>query len=234
MKVVFDHSEEVAHRIRTFWFKPDKPVRYIAGQFTQIHLPHPDTDERGDKRWFTLSSSPTDPMVSITTKFAAENGSSFKRMLAALKPGTKLNLADPMGDFVLPKDIKLPLLFAAAGMGITPMHSMIKWLKDTDEQRQIQLIHAVNKSDELAWRDLFESHGLNFTPIVKEPGPNWQGGTGQLSAMRIAEIYNDSPAAFVYISGPEPMIEDFFKQLPPLGIAKDKLVTDYFPGYAPI
>ena len=37
MNVAFARSEDVAHNIKTFWFKPERPVRYIAGQFTEIY-----------------------------------------------------------------------------------------------------------------------------------------------------------------------------------------------------
>src|SRR6185369_15796787 len=103
----------------SFWFRPERPVDYIAGQFTEIYLPHSGADSRGERRWFTLSSSPTDALVSITTQFIPTEGSTFKKELFGLRPGAALKLADPMGDFVLPKDPSIPLLFIAGGLGIT-------------------------------------------------------------------------------------------------------------------
>lgn len=229
MEVIFDHSEDIAHNIKTFWFKPEKPVNYIAGQFTEIRLPHQNVDDRGDKRWFTISSSPTDELVSITTRFA-HNSSSFKQELLTMKPGKPLHLADPMGDFVLPKDKTIPLLFVAGGMGITPMHSMIKFLKDVGEQRDIHLVYALSRLEDLAWRELFESYSLTFTPIVKQAPDNWNGETGSLSSERIISFVTTANS-LVYISGPEPMIETFFDELQNRGINKNRLVTDYFPGY---
>ena len=154
MQVTFDHAEDIALHIKTFWFKPDKPVRYVAGQFTEIRLPIANPDERGDKHWFTLSSSPTEPLLGITTKFTPKHGSAFKRALAALKPGTHLALAEPMGDFVLPLDTSIPLVFVAAGMGITPVRSMIKWLHDSGQKRSIHLIYKVPTTRELAFSNL--------------------------------------------------------------------------------
>src|SRR5688572_27736052 len=171
MNVTFDHTEDVAHNIKTFWFRPERKVRYIAGQFTEIYLPHDDADDRGIRRWFTLSSSPTDDLVSITTKFASHRSSTFKQHLSDLKPGTPLKLADPMGDFVLPKDPGIPIVFVAGGMGITPMHSMVKWLEDTGEKRDVHLIYAVTEEDELAFVPLFKNYNLKFTPVVKTPAP---------------------------------------------------------------
>lgn len=234
MNVVFDHTEDIASGIKSFWFKSDKPVKYIAGQFTEIRLMHDNVDGRGDKRWFTVSSSPTDPLISITTKFTSKFGSSFKQALLKLKPHSKLHLADPMGDFVLPKDKTIPLVFVAGGMGITPMHSMIKWLTDTNEERQIKLIYGVNEFEEMAWPDLFESANIDFMPIITNPPDKWTGLTGSLSAEWILELAEMPSNGLLYLSGPEPMIETFYNRLQELGINKDQLVTDYFPGYTQV
>jgi len=231
MNVTFDHSEPVAHNIKTFWFKPEKPMRYIAGQFTELYLTHPDADNRGQRRWFTISSSPTDPLVSITTKFASQHGSTFKQTLAALKPGTPLKLAEAMGDFVLPKNPATKLIFVAGGMGITPMHSMIKWLLDTGEKRDIHLIYAVTEQDELAFEPLFKQYGCQLTTVIKQPPSSYKGETGSLDANRILELAGDDGESLFYLSGPEPMVEAFTKDLKAKGVDKRRLVTDYFPGY---
>ncbi len=231
MNVTFDHAEPVAPSIQTFWFKPERPVRYIAGQFTEIYLPHDQPDDRGIRRWFTLSSSPTEDMVSITTKRASHRSGSFKEELWRLAPGTPLKLADPMGDFVLPKDKTIPIVFVAGGMGITPMRSMVKWLKDSGEHRQIHLIYAVTEEADLAFTDLFKDYDLEFTPIVKTPAGNWDGLTGSISSQRVLELAPDDGKSIYYLSGPEPMVETFYKEMRAKGIPDERLVTDYFPGY---
>src|SRR4051812_34213512 len=128
MKAIFDHSQPEAANITTFFFRPEKPVQYTAGQFTELYLPHNNPDKRGIKRWFTISSSPSEELLSITTKFTPEKGSSFKETLRKLVPGTEVHLEEPMGDFVLPKLIQTPLIFVAGGIGITPFHSILEWL----------------------------------------------------------------------------------------------------------
>lgn len=230
MKVIFDHSEDVAKNVKTFWFRPVESARYVAGQFTQISLPLDHPDERGDKHWFTLSSSPTEELIGITTKFAPEHMSAFKNALGRLQKGTELALADPMGDFVLPKDKTIPLLFIAGGIGITPYRSMIKWLSDQHEKRTIHLVYSVRKAEELAFLDLFQEHDMTFTPIVTEPEPDWRGEAGMLTAERILELADTMNDPLIYISGPEPMVEDFFAKLDK-SVPKHRLVTDYFPGY---
>src|SRR5882724_8480449 len=129
MKVALDHVEDIAEHIKTFWFTPEQPTRYVAGQYTELYLPHDNPDNRGEKHWFTLSSSPTNSLVSITSKFSPNNGSTFKRTLLQLPLGTQVTMAAPMGDFVLPKDKSIPLVFVAGGIGVTPMHSIVSWLR---------------------------------------------------------------------------------------------------------
>lgn len=238
MQVTFDHSEPQASNIASFHFKPEKPLRYTAGQFTEIRLPHENVDERGNKRWFTLSSSPSEAFLSITTKFADETsgkgGSSFKQTLRALKPGAKVEMSQPMGDFVLPKDPSIPLVFVAGGIGCTPYRSIIKWLADTDEKRDIHLLYGVRTADEIVFQAIFDGYAKKLDIAVKSPDGTWEGLTGSLSGERILELSGKPDGKLIYISGPEPMTEAFDKDLKRLGVNKKHIVTDFFPGYAEV
>lgn len=233
MKLTFDHIEDMAVNIHTFWFKPEKTVDYTAGQYTELHLVYPNPDDRGTKRWFTLSSSPTEELLSITTKFNPAS-STFKQALLRLKPGTRLHAADPMGDFVLPKDPSIPLVFVAGGIGVTPFRSMIKWLTDKKEKRAIHMIYAANKLKEVAFRQLLESYGLKLDLVISQPTPDWKGLSGTLTPERILGLIGSIKDRLIYLSGPEPMIESLMDGLEKLGINKKQLVSDFFPGYTVI
>ena len=227
MRVTFSRREPVAADTYTFWFMPEKSVQYLPGQFTEIRLPHA-ADERGERRWFTLSSSPTEKAVAITTKIL-DDGSTFKKELFALKPGSELDLADPMGDFVPPKDPAIPLLFFAAGLGITPVRSIAKWLADTGERRDVRIFYAVTHEDQLAFKPLLSAYGL--TPIVKKPTASYRGETGSATVNHLLTLAKDEPDSLIFISGPESMTESLYKGLKAKGVAEERLVTDYFPGY---
>lgn len=231
MKAVFDHSEPRANNIRTFYFQPEQPVQFTSGQYTRLTLDHKDPDDRGIRRWFTISASPTEELLAITTKFAPENGSSFKKALAKLEPGTEVDLASPMGDFVLPKLIQTPLIFVAGGIGITPFRSMFRWLADTGEQRDIKFIYGVRSEDEIVFQKEMEDAGVHATIVVSEPSPAWGGERGRLTAEMIIGLEKPSDDTLIYLSGPEPMIEALAEDLKKQGIKEDQLVTDFFPGY---
>ncbi len=234
MRVELDHVEDIAENIKTFWFKPERSLRHTAGQFIELRIPHDNKDNRGDKRWFTLSSSPTEPLVSITTKLARENGSSFKQALQALDANSEITMSEAMGDFVLPKDATIELVFVAGGIGVTPMRSMIKSLHDTGEKRSVILIYAVATAKEFAFVDIFKTAGVTFIPVIGQPSPGWKGETGRLDADRIISLADGHENKYIYLSGPEPMTEALYKELKGLGVIKKHLVTDYFPGYTEI
>lgn len=234
MRVELDHIEDIAENIKTFWFKPERQLRHTAGQFIELRIPHDNKDKRGDKRWFTLSSSPTEPLVSITTKLVRQNGSSFKQALQALDSNSEITMSEPMGDFVLPKDPSIELIFVAGGIGVTPMHSMIKYMNDTGEKRQVTLIYSARVSEELAFLELFKTAGITFIPVIGEPATGWDGQTGRINAERIVSLAGGHENKYMYLSGPEPMTEALYKGLKGLGANKKHLVTDYFPGYTEI
>lgn len=234
MRVIFDHTEDIARNITTFWFKPMQPVRYVAGQFIELILPHPSPDKRGIKRWFTLSSSPSEELLSITTKRATENGSTFKQTLFGLKSGETVMMSEPMGDFVLPKDPLQPLVFIAGGIGITPMRSMIKWLHDNQQQRTIHLLYAANNLDEVAFRDLLNTYGTPTEIILSAPPKSWKGQNGRLDASKVLQLTPNVDNKLYYLSGPEPMVETLGKELAAQGVDKRRIIGDYFPNYVEI
>jgi ferredoxin-NADP reductase len=230
MHVTFDHSEAEAPNITSFWFKPERPIDYTAGQFTELTLKHDKPDNRGQKRWFTLSSGPGHELVSITTKLSTE-GSSFKKALQAMKPGHPLEMTEAMGDFVLPKFITQPLVLVAGGIGLTPFHSMFEWLSEHHEERSFRFLYGVRTEDEIIFESTFQKADIHPTIIVSQPSHAWGGERGQLSAELILGLTEKTDDTLYYLSGPEPMLELLEKDLISHGIKQSQIVTDFFPGY---
>lgn len=230
MRAVFDHSREEAANIRTFFFKPDSSINFTAGQYAEWTLKHSKPDDRGVKRWFTISSPPTDEFVTITTKFA-EKPSSFKRALHNLKPGDEILMSEPMGDFVLPQLIQTPLIFVAGGIGITPFHSILGWLTSTKEERQMKLLYAVSNEDEIIFQESFDKAHIHPTLLVSNPSSAWGGERGLLSANLIMGLEQPTEDSLVYVSGPEAMVQKLQKDLIHSGLHRNQIVTDEFPNY---
>lgn len=224
MKAKLEFSLSEAKNITSFFFTPESPLRYSAGQFIEMTIKHDDPDERGTKRWFTISSSPGHEQISITTKHA-DSPSSFKKALWDLSEGDEVDISQPLGDFVLPKDTSQPLVFVAGGIGITPFHSIVEWLDINGLQRSIQMIYMVHDKSEIVFESMFNKSYIELETIT---------GDTKLTAAKIVEFVGGIDGKQVYISGPEPMTETIVAQFGKLGVNQHQLITDYFPGYSEV
>jgi len=232
MRATLDHTQDETDTIRTFYFRSAKPLRYTAGQFIELTIAHSQPDDRGIKRWFTLSSSPTQKLLTITTKYAGDDQTStFKKALFGLKTGDGVDISEPMGDFVLPRDSSVPLIFVAGGIGITPMHSMLQWLADSGEKRRLRFMYGVQTEGEIIFQETLAKADQHTTIVVSQPSDAWGGERGRLTAEMILGVETPSADTLVYLSGPEGMIEALRRDLQQHGVKPRQIVTDLFPGY---
>lgn len=228
MQATFESLEQNSPDIVTFWFKPEHVLKYNAGQFIELTIQHV-ADQRGQSRWFTLSSSPRGSLVSITTRLA-NVPSSFKASLRNLTAGDIVDISQPMGDFVLPKDRSIPLLFAVAGIGITPVKSIQQCLSDTAETREIVVLYAVRREADVVFEDIINKAKATLKIMVSRPLDPTIKPT-RLTAKEIITEARTMNNPIIYLSGPEELIETLVVDIRKRGVKDSRLVTDYFQGY---
>jgi len=217
-------SEEVPG-ITTFVFEPSEALEWQAGQYLHYVLPHEPADERGAERWFTVASAPYEKTPQITTRLAGDEGSSFKRALAALTVGDSIEADGPEGDFVL-ADSNAAYAFLAGGIGITPFHSMLKQADHDKVKLNVTLLYA-NRDDKHPFRaelDAFAGNNPNLK-IVYLVNPE------RVDETTIAKHVTDLSMPVFYLSGPEPMVKALATELGTLGVDESRIKLDDFPGY---
>ncbi len=116
----FVRRQHKAENATTFYFEPETPLAYQAGQYLNYTPPHPNPDNRGVTRSFTLSSFPEEPLLSLTTRLSTPRSTA----LAGLEPDAVLEANGPFGSFVC-RQTDLPLAFIAGGIGVTPFRSIL-------------------------------------------------------------------------------------------------------------
>lgn len=230
MRARLHHVDDEAPRLKTFWFEPEGMLRFEAGQYLELTVPHENVDDRGQTRWMSLVSAPGEKLLGILCAFP-ENYSTYKRAMLALKPGDLVTFGEPIGDFVLPKSASIPLTFVIGGIGIAPVRSIIEELHARGEERQIQLIYSVSELGELTYAETFQKYPLDFRPVVTRPSAKWNGLSGRLTAERALELIGQTAGKIIYLCGPQSLIEPLFYDLLRLGVPRAQLVLDYFPGY---
>jgi ferredoxin-NADP reductase/Na+-translocating ferredoxin:NAD+ oxidoreductase RnfD subunit len=223
----------------TFEFAFAKPTdfKFIPGQYMEWTLPHKNTDSRGNRRYFSISSSPTENEIAIAVKFYNPS-STYKKELLSLQIGSTVTSAQVSGDFTMPKDLKTPIVFIAGGVGIAPFRSMIQYVLDKNLQTDIILIYSNRTVNDILFSDIFEKavkNGVrtvyNLTDVNNLP-LNWQQGVGHINEDNIKKYVPDYDKRIFYISGPQLMVQNFERTLLTAGVKKNKIKSDFFPGYS--
>lgn len=217
--------EQPSSSTYTFWLRTERPFNYTAGQFIEMYIPH-EADDRGTHRWFTLSSAPSEKYIAITTRKAATM-STFKQHLFSAKPGDTLHISQAMGDFVLPMQRSMPLIFIVRGIGITPVRSMVKQLVDEGSRsRDITIIHSVKYADDLLFQNIYKQITSEITEYIEDSKDYTED-----IVIEAKNSYHNKPGGRIYISGPEQFAEKIYNQLKSEDIKPGALITDYFHGY---
>lgn len=223
MKMKLLVSKDQQPGVHTFIFEPSEPLSWQPGQYMHYVFEHPNADDRGVERYFTIASPPYEKNVQITTRLAAEHGSSFKHALLHLKIGDTIDADGPRGQFIL-KEGDYHHILIAGGIGITPYHSMLAQLAHENQPAKADLLYA-NNDENLVFDDELTAWA------AKDPSLKIRKFVDKHIEADDLKPYLDETNAIYYLSGPRAMVESYETLLPSLGVAKDKIMTDYFPGY---
>lgn len=217
-----------------FVFKPSHKPAFTPGQYVELTIDHPRADSRGNRRYFTLASSPTEELVQLGVRFN-KPGSSFKRALRAMSTGARITASHIAGDFTLPPDPRQKLVFIAGGIGITPFRSMLKYLLDTQQRRDIVLLYTNRTPADIVYRDVLGEAqaklGVKIIYTLTEAVPrDWTGSTGRIDAQMIRKAVPDYRERVFYLSGPPTMVREHERMLRALGIGRNRIKKDSFAG----
>lgn len=229
-------KKELARGTFEFVFASDRPLTFRPGQYLEWTLPHHSSDTRGNRRYFTIASSPTEDTVRLGVKFYRP-ASTFKRVLWAMQHQDQVSASHVAGDFVLPRNRKKKLVFIAGGIGITPFRSMVQHLIDTRDSRSIVLLYSNKTASEIAYKEVFTSAaqaiGMKTVyALTGEAGHVPGTHAGIIDEELIIKEIPDYQERLFYISGPRGMTEAFKKILQDMGVSRLNIKTDYFPGFA--
>ncbi|MHB8750029.1 MAG: FAD-dependent oxidoreductase [Aggregatilineales bacterium] len=223
-----------------FIFVPNRKLAFAPGQYMEWTLGHEMPDSRGNRRYFTLASSPTENTMRLGIKFYdRKKSSTFKKALLSMNGTQEIVASQLAGDFVLPDDPKQKCVFIAGGIGITPFRSMIQYLLDMRQKRPITLFYANRSAADIVYKDVFDraQQQLGIKTIytltdTKPHPPTWKGRVGYINAQMIKQEVPDYQKCVFYLSGPNAMIENFDTILSNMGVRRSHIKRDFFPGFA--
>lgn len=231
IRLTYVGKRQLAPTSWEFEFTPKNPVRFTAGQYMELTLPHPKTDARGWRRVFSIAAAP-----GANVRFGIrlpENTSSFKKALLALEPGAKISATSVGGDFVLPSGDS-PLLLVAGGIGITPYISQLEQLSASGSKRDVALVYAISRPDDLAYADMLAKTSCKVTVVSATKPTKLPKGWTWLEAQRLTgdqllSAVPDAGTRHTYLSGTPVMVAALKRALRRSGARR--IHTDVFIGY---
>jgi len=226
----------IAPDIYEFTFSAPRRFKFKPGQYMEWTLGHQYPDVRGNRRYFTLASSPSEKVLKLGIKFN-ENSSTFKKNMLSMNKGSEITASQLGGDFVLPNDRMQKYIFIAGGIGITPFRSMIKYLLDTRQHRSITLLYAVKDAKDIVYKDLLDraERELGIKTIYSISNNGNHSSALTHIATRFDETFIRKTFPYLrtyifYISGSRGMVEGFKSTLYRAGVSNSQIRDDFFPG----
>lgn len=229
-------KNQLSKDIYEFVWKSTEKLSFRSGQYLEWTLGHKSPDTRGNRRFFTIASSPTEEHIKLGVKFY-DNSSSFKKRLVSLQNGDQIIASQLAGEFTLPQDKTKKLVFIAGGIGVTPFRSMIQNLIDVNQTRDIVMFFSNRTPQDIVYKNIFDTAtrvGVKTIYMVD----NLAGAEPQpyisLGFVDEAVIRNNVPdftERMFYISGSHGMIMAFEKTLSKMGVQPSHIKTDFFPGF---
>jgi predicted ferric reductase len=208
----------------------DRPLQFAPGQFVFLRLHG--TTLASEEHPFTIASSPTCAgRISLTVK---ESGD-FTSMISGIRPGDRATLHGPFGRFshTLHADAD-ELVFVAAGVGITPLISMLRHMRTCRKPQPVLLVYANKCPADVLFREELSAMEAHATPMLKvihilSRAPRaWTRETGRLDADRLVRLCGGIHGKAFYICCPQQMTAELVRGLRRIGVDPGCIHADYF------
>ncbi len=226
------------------------PLGYTAGQFAFFDIGGVYDDPKGPIRHFTISSSPTENFIMLSTRI---RDSPYKKRLSTLEKGTRVKVRGPEGQFVLHEDdYSKPAVFLSGGIGVTPFRSMIKYATDKQLPLKIIMFDSNRNRDNILFKQEFDdwankNKNLKIIYTISEDeqqqqpsssstttANDWKGEHGRIDKAMILKYLDSNTLnnSIFYICGPPSMLKAMQSLLQnDLQIPRERIKVEEFTGY---
>ncbi|MBO9398572.1 pyridoxamine 5'-phosphate oxidase family protein [Shimia sp. R9_2] len=208
---------------------------YAAGQHLPIEINVP--GHTGPvKRSYSLSGDPSDKSAYRLTIKRESHGLASRHLHDGLEEGAMLRASQPAGDFVIPQD-SAPLVLVSAGVGLTPMVSMLHTLAQDKAARPVWFVHGAKDSAHHALRSetdaLVEAHDhLHQRLFYSRPSAADQAAGrfdhhGRITAQALLQLEAGATAHYL-LCGPARFIAELRSGLEAAGVPAEQIHFESF------
>ena len=201
-------------------------IGYRPGQYIGVYL-NSDKLEFQEIRQYSLSDAPNGNTYRISVK-REDKGIASNYLHTHVNLGDSVQLAAPAGDFFITTESNTPIAFISAGVGLTPMLSMLESIKET-HQAPIHWLHATDNSERHGFKarlnELTDSiTHLNQYSWYKDGEADFNG------LMDLSQIQNELnwQETDFYLCGPVVFMQYVAKQLVTLKVPEENIHYECF------
>ncbi|MDJ1009696.1 MAG: pyridoxamine 5'-phosphate oxidase family protein [Paracoccaceae bacterium] len=207
---------------------------FRAGQHLPVELDIPGQPAPVG-RSYSLSGAPGQGTYRLTIK-RERHGLASRHFHDRIEVGDLIRARRPSGDFVIP-DGTSPLVLVSAGVGLTPMVSMLHAALRTRSPRPVWYVHGTSDGAHHALKSEVAALAANHPDVRPQvhytrPRPNDQIGMdfqveGRVTAERLVQL-NAGAGAHYMLCGPAPFLADIQSGLIAAGIAPERVHFETF------
>jgi ferredoxin-NADP reductase len=214
--------------VKTFRFLRPEGFDFEAGQFVTVRIR---VDGREYARCYSISSAPdVRGYFEISVK---RQGLVSNALHASVRPGALLSVRPPAGAFKFPAADDRPMLLLAAGIGVTPLMSMLRHAIATEPARPLTLLYGARSESELAFRDELAIAARRHPQVrvyfaVSQAGTGPDIYPGHIDEALLRATMPDVQHAVSFICGPRRMIDDMRQLLATLGVPEPQIRFEVF------
>lgn len=209
-------------------------LNFKPGQYLSIQLNHPQLEYQ-EIRQYSLSDAPNGRDYRISVKREAD-GQVSNLLHDQLRVGDEVALMPPTGDFFLQADASTPVVLLSAGVGLTPMLSMLNQLLTNGHDADIRWLHACEQSALHAFKEEIREKSRQHARLqsrVWYRAPAEQDVLGEDydfdGTMELEQVAALIPAnAHYYFCGPLGFMQAVKRQLLAFGVAEERLHYEVF------
>jgi nitric oxide dioxygenase len=212
-----------------------KPGQYITVRAATVDgsttMRNYSLSDKPGQEWFRISVKREVPPEANTPAGYVSN-----MLHDAIEVGDTVEIAPPCGEFFLDVSEKhtRPLVLLAAGVGITPINSILLAALDSFSEREIILVHAVLNEDVQAFRSSFDSLAQKHKNLKvyyrysEAPQVSAENASYGLVTAEYLESLLPGREADYYFCGPQPFMVSLYHNLMQWGIPASQVHFEFF------
>ena len=212
------------------------PFTFVPGQFLNVAF---SIGGARMNRSYSISSSPTHREYVELTVRREPRGAVSRHIVDLLKVGDQVEAGGPVGKFTFTGTEADSIVLISAGVGVTPMMSITRYLTERSWDGDIFFIFLChNPADYMFANEIAALQRANpklhvAVTVSKPEGTDWTGLRGRITKELLTQTVPDLASRRIHLCGPPSMMDATKAMLAELKVPPDQVKTEAFGAVTP-